>query len=270
MDMGGMQCRGCGSTNVSFDAKQRILICNQCGKEEYYSRATLNANGKVVFARQNAIRSFTSGKLEDARHYAMEVLNISMDNAPALYILAYYDEFTVRKPDSMGQFFASLRDVALEYDEVADLRGLMLASAYNLADYEENVIELVAVNMQAEEDAPELCKFIDAFCPYLIGKRTSAGFLRQSLAEMYQELAAHCGIPKTCFALLKAIDTNPDSPYVSNSFYLKAKAQYIYEHFISAIGPILSAINDGELQKKFLGTYQKKCEKYRADAGITG
>ena len=95
-------------------------------------------------------------------------------------------------------------------------------------------------------------------------------FLRQSLAEMYQELAAHCGIPKTCFALLKAIDTNPDSPYVSNSFYLKAKAQYFYEHFISAIGPILSAINDGELQKKFLGTYQKKCEKYRADAGITG
>ena len=76
--------------------------------------------------------------------------------------------------------------------------------------------------------------------------------------------------PKTCFALLKAIDTNPDSPYVSNSFYLKAKAQYFYEHFISAIGPILSAINDGELQKKFLGTYQKKCEKYRADAGITG
>lgn len=131
--MGGMQCRGCGSTNVSFDAKQRILICNQCGKEEYYSRATLNANGKVVFARQNAIRAFTSGKLEDARHYAMEVLNISMDNAPALYILAYYDEFTVRKPDSMGQFFASLRDVALEYDEVADLRGLMLASAYNLS-----------------------------------------------------------------------------------------------------------------------------------------
>ena len=186
--MGGMQCCGCGSTNVSFDAKQRILICNQCGKEEYYSRATLNANGKVVFARQNAIRAFTSGKLEDARHYAMEVLNISMDNAPALYILAYYDEFTVRKPDSMGQFFASLRDVALEYDEVADLRSLMLASAYNLADYEENVIELVAVNMQAEEDAPELCKFIDAFCPYLIGKRTSAGFLRQSLAEMYQEL----------------------------------------------------------------------------------
>lgn len=268
MDMGGMQCRGCGSTNVTFDPKQRILRCNQCGKEEYYSRATLNANGKVVFGRQNAIRSFIGGRVEEARHYAMEVLNISMDNAPAMYILAYYDEFTVRKPDSMRQFFAQLRDVPLEYDEVADLRGLFLASAYNLADYEENVIELVALNMQAEEDAPELCKFIDALCPYWIGKRTSAGFLTASLGEMYQELAAHCGIPKTCFALLKAIDTNPDSPYTDQSFYLKAKAQYFYEHFITDIGPVIAAMCDGELQKKFLSVYQKKREKYRADAGI--
>ena len=38
---------------------------------------------------------------------------------------------------------------------------------------------------------------------------------------------------------------------------LLAHADDFYEHFISAIGPILSAINDGELQKKFLGTYQK-------------
>ena len=72
---------------MTFDPKRRILLCNQCGKEEYYSRATLNANGKVVFSRRNAIRFFSEGKLEDARHYAMEVLNISMDNAPAMYIL---------------------------------------------------------------------------------------------------------------------------------------------------------------------------------------
>ena len=156
MDMEGMQCHGCGSSQVTFDPKRRILLCNQCGKEEYYSRATLNANGKVVFSRRNAIRFFSEGKLEDARHYAMEVLNISMDNAPAMYILAYYDEFTARKTDAMRRFFQQIRDVALEYDEVTDLRGLLLSSAYSLADYEEDTIQLIAVNMQSAEDRPQL------------------------------------------------------------------------------------------------------------------
>lgn len=269
MEMEGMQCHGCGSTNVVFDPKRRILICNQCGKEEYYSRATLNANGKVVFSRRNAIRCFTDGKLDDARHYAMEVMNISMDNAPAMYILAYYDEFTARKPDSMKRFFQQIKDVALEYDEVTDLRGLLLASAYNLADYEEEVIHLIAVNMQSPEDAQALCEFVDTLCPYLIGKRTSASFMTKDLTEMYQELAGHCSIPKTCFALLKAIDTNPDSPYTDNSFYLKAKAQYFYEHYVASVGTVVSAISDSSLKGKFSAVYQKKCEKYRADAGMT-
>ncbi len=268
MEMEGMQCRGCGSTNVIFDPKRRILICNQCGKEEYYSRATLNANGKVVFSRRNAIRFFTEGKLKDARHYAMEVMNISMDNAPAMYILAYYDEFTARKPDAMKGFFRQIKDVALEYDEVAELRGLLLSSAYNLSDYEEDIIHLVAVNMQSEEESADLCEFIDTLCPYLIAKRTSTTFLTKSLGEMYQELAGHCNIPKTCFALLKAIETNPDSPYIDNSFYLKAKTQYFYENYITDIGAIISAIKDETLNRKFSGAYQKKCEKYRSDAGM--
>ena len=85
---------------------------------------------------------------------------------------------------------------------------------------------------------------------------------------MYQELAAHCGIPKTCFALLKAIDTNPDSPYSGDSFYLKAKAQYFYDHYMADVGAVISAMADGELRGKFLGVYQKKCEKYRMDAGM--
>lgn len=263
-----MQCQGCGSTRVVFDPRRRMLTCSQCGREEYYSRATLNKNGKVVYSRKNAMTFFKEGKLEDARHFAMEVMNIFMDNAPAMYILAYYDEFKARKLGAMKAFFRQIRDVALEYDEVTDLRGLLLSSACNLLDYEEEVIELIAVNMQAEEDAAELCAFIDALCPYLIGKRTSAGFLTENLAGMYQELAAHCGIPKTCYALLKAIDTNPDSPYVSNSFYLKTKTQYFYEHYVTCIGPIIAAINDGAWKKKFSDVYQKKCEKYKRDAGI--
>lgn len=268
MEMDGLQCHGCGSTNVVFDAKRRILICNQCGKEEYYSRATLNSNGKVVYGRRNAIRFFKEGKLDDARHYAMDVLNISMDNAPAMYILAYHDEFIARRPDSMKKFFEDIKDVALEYDEVGDLRELILSSAYNLTEFEEDVISLIAVNMQSDEDSVQLCEFIDAFCPYLISKRTSSGFLTQNLAEMYQELAGHCSIPKTCFALIKSIETNPDSPYADNSFYLKSKTRYFYDNYIKVLSNIITAMKDESLKIKFMNAYNTKCSKYKADANI--
>lgn len=268
MDMEGLQCHGCGSSNVQFAPEKRILQCNQCGKEEYYSRATLNSNGKVAFGRRNAIRFFTEGKLEDARHYAMDVLNISMDNAPALYILTYYDQFTAKKPDAIKQFFKKIKDVSLEYEEVQEICELLLASAYNLGDFEEEVIALVAANMQSADDTKGLCDFVDKFCPYLIAKRTSSNFLTENLAGMYQELAAHCAIPKTCFSLLKSVETNPDSPYANDSFYLKAKAQYFYEHYVVQIGKVIHAINDSSLKEKFLVAYKNKCAKYTADAGI--
>lgn len=268
MDLAGLQCHGCGSTNVTFDPKRRILCCNQCGKEEYYSRSTLNANGKVVYARRNAVHFFKEGRMDDARHYAMEVLNISMDNAPAMYILAYYDEFVARKPDAMRHFFHQIEEVALEYDEVRDISSLIMVSVYNLAEFEENVIQLIAVNMQSPEDTRELCTIIDSVCPFLIAKRSSSGYLTDNLTEMYRELAAHCGIPKTCFALLKSLDTNPDSPYATNSFYLKAKARFFYDNYVVNVGKVLRAMNDTGLRDKFLGAYETKCQQYKADAGI--
>lgn len=268
MEMEGMKCPGCGSSHVEFDPKRRILRCYQCGKEEYYSRATLNASGKVVFAKQNAVRFFKEGKLEDSRHYAMDVLNISSDNAPAMFMLAYYDEFTARKSDAMKRFFHQIQEIPLEYEEVKELRELILAAAYNLGDFEEDIIQLIATNMQAAEDAKDLCDFIDTFCPYQIARHTSSGFLTPNLSDMYQQLSNHCGIPKTCFALLKSIETNPDSPYTDQSFYLKAKVRHFYEHYIAEVGKVISAMEPAALKNKFLGAYQLKCKQYKKDAGL--
>ena len=269
MDLQGMLCHGCGCSNVTFDPKTRILTCNQCGSETYYSRASLNANGKVAYARRNAIAFFKEGRMDDAKHYAMQVLNISMDNAPAMYILAYYDEFTARKPEAMRQFFLKIMDVPLEYDEVRDLCGLLTASAYNLGYFEESAITLLAVNMQAEEDKQELCQVVDTICPYLISKRPSSAYLTDSLVQIYRELAEHCGIPKTCFALLKSIDSNPDSPYVGNSFYLTAKVRHFYEDYIQKVGSVLRCMNDANLKAKFVGAFENKCLQYKQDANIT-
>ncbi len=269
MELGGLQCHGCGSSNVVFDPKGRILKCSQCGKEEYYSRATLNANGKVMFSKENAINFFSEGKFENAQHYAMNVLNISKDNAPALYIMAYYDEFVSRKDGSLKSFFNETKDLVLEYDEVQELKKLFLASAYNLVDYESEVLTLIAVNMQSEEDSADLCGFVDALSPYLIKKRTSVNFLTNNLVGIYEELAGYCDIPKTCFALLKAIDENPDSPYRNDSFYLRSNAKYFYDNFVLPVGKILNAMKTGELRDKFSNSYNKKRVKYEEDATLS-
>ncbi len=268
MELGGLQCHGCGSSNVVFDSKKRILTCSQCGKEEYYSRSTLNSNGKVLFSKENSINFFMEGQFENSQHYAMDVINISKDNAPALYIMAYYDEFIMKREGALKSFFFEVNDLALEYDEVQELKRLLLASAYNLIDYEEEVIKLIAINMQSEEDSADLREFVDKLCPYLIKKRPSIDFFTQNLMEMYGELAGHCDIPKTCFALLKAIDENPDSPYVNNSFYLHSKARYFYDNFILPVGKIVQEIRTKELNEKFANSYRKKRTKFEEDANF--
>lgn len=266
MDSGGLQCHGCGSTNVEFDAKNRKLVCYTCGKEQTYSRATLYSNGKVVSSRQNAMKFFTDGRFEDARHYALQVLNILADNAPALYIMAYYEEFTAKNEGTMKRFFNQIQEVALEYDEVEDLRNLFLASSYRMQDFEEDMIQLIAANMQDAQDKDDLCAFIDKICPYLISKRTSSGYLTKELAEMYKDLAEYCSIPKTCFALLKSIDANPDSPYSDNSFYLKSKTRYFYDNYVLPIGNIIGAMNSREYKEKFMNSYKKKQAGFLAAA----
>ena len=264
----GMQCSGCGSTNVTFDPQRRILLCSQCGKEEYYSRATLNANSKVVYSLQNAINFFVNGKYDMASQYAHDVTNIAKDNALALYVMAYHDEHVLGRSGSLRSFFMFTAQTPLEYDEVMELMRLFLAAPYSLMEYETDVISTVAGNLQDERDAQTLCDFIDKLCPYLIGKRPSMSFLTEELIGMYSELAEHCGIPRTCYALLDAIRTDPDSPYTGNTFFLKSKTRYFYENFVLPVGKIVDAMAPGPYKEKFQKAYRQRKQQYETDAGM--
>ena len=104
MEIQGFSCHGCGSTDVVFDPVTRKLHCNQCGREEYYSRAQLGATGKVAFAKDNAIKFFKSGNRKNAREFAQDILNSMQDNASALFIISYYDEFVEGKAGAMHDF----------------------------------------------------------------------------------------------------------------------------------------------------------------------
>ena len=268
MSDGNMQCHGCGSSNITFDPRRRTLHCNQCGKEEYYSRATLNSNGKVVYSRRNAVKFFTAGNYDLARHSAEDVIGISLDNAPALYILNYYDEFVSGRAGALKRFFTMVADTPLEYDEVTELMSLFTASPNRLLDCEKEVIELIAVNMQSEKDTALIGEFFDKLCPYLISKRSSTDFLTAELAEDYRDLAKHCGIPKTCYALLNGIRSNPESPYVSGTFFLKGKTQYFFDHYVLPVGDIIDSMKPNEFKEKFRRVYAQRKAEFMKDAGI--
>lgn len=258
MEIVGIQCSGCGSSNVFIDNVRRVIKCNQCGKEEAYTRASMNANHKVVFSIENAIRFFKEGQFSDAKKYSYDALNISKENVAALFIIAFHNEFIERRSGEMKRFFSEVESVLLEYDELKQLRELFITGLPRLSDYEEQIISVVAKNMQTEADKTQLCEFIDTVCPYFIMKRPSINYLTHELADMYAELASHCDVPKTCFALLKSIDTNPDSPFVKDDFYMGAKAKYFYDNYLLQIGNIIDNIRNTDMRSKFRNVFWQK------------
>lgn len=265
MEIVGIQCSGCGSSNVYIDHARRVIKCNQCGKEEAYTRASMNANNKVVFSIENALRFFKEGRFDDAKKYAYDALNISKDNVPALFIMAFHDEFIEKKNGAMKHFFEKAIDVLLEYDELRELRELIIAGIPRLSDYEAEIITLVAKNMQTQEDEGTLCEFIDTVCPYLILKRPSINFLTREMVDLYTELAEHCSIPKTCFALLKSVDTNPESPFLRRDFFLQAKAKYFYYNYLLQIGDIIDSMRDTAMRTKFSAVYRQKRDLFEKE-----
>lgn len=266
MEVQGLTCHGCGSTDVVFDPVSRKIYCNQCGKEEYYSRAQLGATGKIAFEKDNAIRFFKEGDRDNARKFAGDVLNTMQDNAAALFIIAYCDEFVDGRSGAIKDFFQKMDSIPLEYSEVRDLKDLFCIAVYNLRDYEAEIVTLMVKNMQSPDDRSELEEFIDTICPYCISKCPSSDWLSKDHIELYCDLTANCNIPKTCFALLKGIQSNPDSPYVSNSFYMKAKTAYFYEHYVLPIGKILACMSDGAYKQKFISAYKSFLKQYQDDA----
>lgn len=254
----GLTCSGCGSSNVIFDPETRTLTCNQCGNISYYSRATLNRNGKVLWAKENAITFFKEGQLEQAMSYAHDVLNISKDNIPALFIVAYCDEFRRGKPNSLDKMLQKIEETPdVEYDEIQELKELFLSAAPNLNDYEKQILRIVAKNQQSEKDKKGLLEFIDCICPYFITNQKNSRYLDDELISIYKDYISYIGCPKTCFQLLKSIQTNNESPFVNDDFHFVSKAKYYQQHYMTPIRKLLESYPEKGIRMKFIKAYEE-------------
>lgn len=267
MEIPGVQCAGCGSSEVEFIESSRKLICHKCGREDYWSRATLNKNRQVIINKDNAMKFFLEGDIDTSRCYALEVLNIFVDNIPAKYIISYFDEVKNGKIDSIKECIKCIQDTKdVHGDEIRDFSKLVIASARYLHEYSSDIIEVFVKNMQAMEDRKELSEIMDKICPYFIQLSSSIDFLKDKGLEYYTELAQNLDIPKTCFYLIKAIEENPYSPYVNNSFYMSTKTKYFYDEFVVPVGDIISKMKESEYKEKLKMAYQQKLLKYKQEA----
>lgn len=265
-----LQCPGCGSSRVRTDIKKRRLICEQCGNEMTYSRATVNAttSDTIKNRRDNAYEYFKSGKFELAYKFAREVLEVARDYVPAKYIIAFYEENKIKKAGVLKQFFEALDGILLEYEEIIGLEQLFLAFPYKLIEYENDVLKVIMDNLEEEDERQELCKFVDGICPFWISKRPSQNYLEGELLKRYEMLAGQCTAPKLCFALMDSIKKNPDSPYKRGSYELITRNQYYYDNYCKPIGRVLMEMCDEELRARFLKQYEVILAEFRKDTGV--
>lgn len=254
--MSGLVCSGCGSSDVVFEPRTRIVTCNQCGKQETYTRSSLNSSGEVLFAKENAIRFFKQGDLEEAMHYARDVLNISKDNIPALFIGGYYNEFVLGKPNAMKMV---LNDICLmcdvQYDEVVDFQTLVLSAALNLVDYQTQILRFVWDNMQDPRDRQLMNSFVDKIVPYFISKEQTSEYLDEDLCDILCKIAQKFDIPNTCFMLLKSIKTIADSPYAGNNFHLQARCQCFFDTYVTRVGKVIYSMGTSSYHDKFVAAF---------------
>ena len=252
----------CGNCNASLniDLKTRTCRCDWCHQLVHIPRKEINAGPSVQSNVKQATEYFLNREFDRAVECAQGALAYAVDNAPAKYILAFYDRFIAknRKEKALYHFFEERlieqQSEPLDEDEINTLKDFFLASPARLSEHEEQILDLVRGNAQTSE---ELCAFVDAFSPSVIAKRNSIDYLTQELADIYMELAEDCNIPKTCYALLSSIRTNPDSPYPNETFYLRNKTQRFLHTYVHPIGDVIEAMQDEEMRQKFLTAYNK-------------
>ncbi|MGN0804694.1 MAG: hypothetical protein ACI4MS_04855 [Candidatus Coproplasma sp.] len=251
-------CPYCG---VSIDAtainfKTRRASCKFCGMDVVFPKRTSTASPSATLALSEATKFFLEKNFSSAKSCAERVVSMVPANAPALYIIAYYNAYVadIKNRDSMERLFnETLDESALEVEEEECFKQLLLKTVFHAWDYEEQIMQKFC----EYDDNKELGEFVEAFSPIAISKRTNTNWLTPKLAGLYAEIAKKTNIPKTCFALLTSISKNPQSPLSTGEFFLKTKTTNFYNNYLLPIGTIINSMGDPALRAKFAGAFNK-------------
>ena len=113
-----------------------------------------------------------------------------------------------------------------------------------------------------------VCKFVDGFSPNIVMARENGRFLSGDLLNMYMKLSAFCSIPKTCFALLGAIESNPASPLKNGEYYLKGESKKFLDEYVTPVGEIINSMKSEKNRPQFQQAFADKSRNYRQKTGV--
>ncbi len=278
------RCPGCRAA-VEIDASTRQGRCKFCKIPVFRSRTFYNNSDQASTALKAATNYFLKADMEKANKYAQDALEFAVDNAPAKYIVAFYDRYFAedREENALNRFFAEMDEVqqnmlkqkaeadgakeayrrfgkeppaiseVLDAEEMELLKQYFLASPGRLMDNEYQTLKLMADNCHDEKVLSEFCEH---FIPVTISKQTSRYYLTSNLIDIYATLASKCDMPKSCHALFTSIRDNPDSPYRTDTFH-HASAQFFYEEYVLPMEKIFASIRDKELREKYVTFFGK-------------
>lgn len=261
----------CPSCSADFDMenvdlKKRIGYCIYCRGWRPIPKKHSNNSAELDASLNEAVSLFKAGNFPSARRCAETVIALSKKNAVATYIVSFCDAFTESFKDTKkyeDYFRRQFPDFILEFEEEELLKQLLIATRTRSADFECDILKKFC----EYDDPDELASFVDKFCPTTIAKRTDVGWMNEEMVETYKDISHKCSVPATWLALYNSMLKNPDSPLSDGSFYLKTKAERIYDEFILKIGEIFDSISDTANKEKFTGAFAKVQKVYQAKLG---
>lgn len=260
-------CPKCGEPfePQHLDLKRRTGYCLWCRQPSVFPKRHSKVVGNVDLpvALPQMVAFFKSGQNENALHLANEITGVSDKNVAALYVIAYYDAYRskVKSSVKMFQFFDKiLPDAEMEIEEEEALKELFLYTRPHLSDHECAILK----KFSEYDDPKELSSFVEAFSPNLIAERQNLSWFTAEMASVYAQIAHAGAIPRTTLALVKAIKGNPESPLNTGKFFIRQKAEEIYNRFVLKLADIIAQIRDAELRAKFEGFYGQMKAAYES------
>ena len=124
---------------------------------------------------------------------------------------------------------SGLPGVRIDNETIGELIAYMKAVYPRVMPYENQVLSFLYNNRQTPVQTRE---YVDSISPNFIAKRADHSFMTGEMAETYRKLAAYCSIPKTCYALIGAIQNNPESPLKNGKYYAKTINRKFYDEYI--------------------------------------
>ena len=230
-----------------------------CGSDDFMStgadwKTVMDAYSQLSYQQRMTVRVSQQCEFESPESFAS-----FLDEG---YSTGIGDDFFQIGPLKLicdGSLGAHTAALCKPYKDKPKEKGILLYD-------DEEMLVLMIRNMQSTADKKELETFIDTASPYCIARYPSEDFLDRDRVTLYCDIVAHCAVPKTCFALLKGIRTNPDSPYVGGGFRFKSRTQYFLDHYVKSVGEVLTAMQDGPYKAKFLSGYREMVRQYEEDA----